>query len=272
MASSLEGSSLSGKLSLDEGGLRCLTDDGGVYLPFDLVADVEVRTHLLRATSLVLVGTHGERREIHVEGQVATVAQRAILEALIGRRIDRRASIAVLNRGSLPLVEWLRAAAGDRAGYRDGVLDLDLVLAAFEDARTAQDERAASAFVLLERAEESELTRVMAVFLERLVPPIVIVAARMARGGEALVPDDVLADACIFLGDQDRAALDEAIRTPSSTADIERVRQSLQRAGELLRARRVDEKPAPEHKLRGVMRGTHAALQPARWIGRSWGI
>jgi hypothetical protein len=211
------------EISVDDGGVRCVTARGGQYVPFASLADASVNIGAL-AVVLRLVGHDATKTTFRIASREALEVQEEILRGLAAvpkESIDESA-LAALARSDRPLRDWLaRVSASARAadGYRGPAFDVDAARACLNDVVAHADLRAACAHALLATAQEDALAAVARAFVLRALPPLVVIAARLGRGGAALVPDGMLDDALRVLSPDDVASARAAISAPITHED-----------------------------------------------------
>jgi hypothetical protein len=244
-------------VSIDDGGVRCVGPDSGQYVAFATLADAAVEFHVLGVTLLRLVGRDGSRTTVRIPKSEALEAQADILQRIAtSPEAETNAALgeAALARGNRPLTQWLEAVARwatSGAGYRNAALDPATATATLRDPRVAQDIRAACVHAMLSTCDEEELTAVARTFVERALPPLVVVAARLGRGGAALVPDAMVEDVLPLLSPEDQADTRRAMTSPVTHDDeahvhevMDRVKQAVLVEANERRAQQVHKRPA----------------------------
>jgi hypothetical protein len=257
------------QITLDEGGARCVDGAARSYLPFAVMADVELETRLLRAPAVVVVLTSDERRTLFV-GEDSLEIHRGLVEHLAALRRHGPTPAPAWERAGRSLGAWLSAVGSDTEhGYRDAADRSMRALAILDDAQGNIDARAAAAHLLVRTAEAQVLLHTAKVVVGRPLPPIVFVAARL--GHAAMVDDDTFRDAMTFIDAPDRDEASEvsadqgATRSPRHDEAVAEARREL--AEEALRA-------PPGTRVPGSSRSevAGASRDISRWIGKSWGL
>ena len=196
------------QISVDEGGLRHEADGQKRYVPFSSIADVELRTRLLRDPAIVVSLTGENEHELVLfVGAAALEIHRELVGHLEARRAhENRTAPVGWRREGRPLVEWLGAAdAATDGGYRDGLPLSAVAFGIAEDADANVEDRAVAIHLLVRSAEGADLVRVAKLVTSRTLPPIVQIAARLAPGGRTFVPNDVVTEAASFVSPVDAA-------------------------------------------------------------------
>jgi hypothetical protein len=260
------------EIALDEGGVRLASKHDAAYVPWTAVADVDLESHVLSSTRLALKPASGEPVRVPLDHRIDPLAlQREIALQLAERRAASSKDLPpALGRAGRPLGEWLAPTAAGAHAYRTVDLDKELLADLLADEHAGVDARAFAAYALLASGADDDLLRATRAFVLRALPPLVVVAARFALGGAALVDDEILADAARFLPDADRQAAEQA-RTMRDADAESRVAAALERAKALaLEAMRENaSSPAAGSKLRRV---TIGGAGDVRWVGRSWAL
>jgi hypothetical protein len=253
------------EVALDEGGLRCAWRKGKAYVPFALLADARIEKRALTRAKLVLVAKSNEELRLDVGEPLAI--HRAIVTHLVQAPTESCAP-AGLARGGRALDGWLDDVArrAGEAGYREAGVDHGALAALLGNEHASLDARAAAAFVLVGGASSELLHAVARAFVEHAMPPLVLLAAWLAPGGAALVPDDVAAEAGAFLTPGD-AALAKRPRPDGDAARAPLVAAALAVA---LTAARATPR-ASQAKRRRLHVSANAGID-ARWIGRTWAL
>ena len=107
------------------------------------------------------------------------------------------------------------------------------------------------------------------------LPPLVLAAARLARGGRALVDDEVMTEIAPFLDAPDRVAVDALLAdgghdevdpqlAAALTAAKDEAIAEAQKASEATGARGA--------KWRRLQSRGPGAIDPGRWVGRTWAL
>ena len=202
-------------LAIDDGGIRVLGKDGR-YVPFSLLEDAELEISMLGVALLRLIRKDGVRETLRIRTPEALDAHAEIL-----RHIGVQATSATLpdatrvafERGHRSLDAWLASLAhwAQGEGYRSAAFDHEIAKGVLVDARAPADIRGACAFTLLSTGQEEDLAAVARAFAERALPPVVVVAARLGRGGAALVPDDMVLEAIDVLPAEDVVYVTQAL-------------------------------------------------------------
>jgi len=253
------------EVSVDEGGLRCEWASRSAYVPLDAIVDVDVERTFFGGARLVVAAKDAKLR-LEVENCVAV--QGLVLLALQEARQGERLSEPRLARDGRGVEAWLRdVAAHARGTYREAPLDLVAVLSA---PHAPAEERAAAAHALLEVGDDSQLREVARVFVTHALPPIVLAAAHVARGGGALVPDDVAREMSRFLARDDAEAFDAVV--VDADADQERrVAAAFEHAkAEALERARREDPPAGNSRWRRLSSPTTGG--DTRWVGKTWAL
>ncbi len=221
---------------LDDAGLRITSREGGRYIPFAaLRRNVNVafrpfgvaflRLTLLDGSDIAVRVSRDEALTLHAD-LTAHMQHRDDAGAVVGEAVS-----TALARGARPLLAWLGGVAtwaASSGGYRTATLDHATASAALLDAHTPVELRAALAHAMLATADETELAAVARAFVLRALPPLVVVAARLGRGGAALVPDAMCEDALAFLpADADEAR--RAMAAPLTHEDEAHVHAIMER-------------------------------------------
>jgi len=264
------------RIALDEGGLRCTWGDAAAHVPWTIIADVTLEEALWGSTLLRLVDDGGEDLRIKLEHADPLDLQREMLLQIAELEASKgpRELPAPFERGERELDAWLDASRALVSGehiYRDVQIDREIVVAVLASEHAAVDARAAAAYALIATGDDHELVSAAKTFVLRALPPLVLVAARLARGGAALVDDEVLDEVTVFLPERDRVVVDRMrpIRDPQRemrlTAALERAKAEVT---EELRAAQVA--PTEGSKLRRVH--IASAGVDTRWVGRTWSL
>ncbi len=195
----------------DEGGLRCVIEDTPRYVPFARIADASLTTPVIGRSTLWLTTVEGEGIEVTVPGHVDA-------ESIVGVVLDRSrtaratAASALARRGDLAM--WIAGVAASNVAHRDGAayraqsVDTELLAQTLADISDANEARAAAAHALMSVG----LRDAVAQHVGESSPPLVIAAVRLARGGEAIVSDELLERVLPFLELRDRVVFLERRR------------------------------------------------------------
>jgi hypothetical protein len=266
-------------VGLDEGGLRCSSRRHAFYVPYDEIVDAAIDNPFIGRTVLVL---HLAREEAPLRIQLANANPFDVLGAVLVHvaRPHPSTRIPALARGDSALSEWLErvrrlATGADKGSYRDAAvcpLDLAALAAALADENASCDERAAAAHALLEIDTDETLPVVAHVLVTRAVPPMVLVASRLGRGGRAFVDEELLADLCALLPARDAAAVPALSGQAQDDSQVHRAAAAIERAKKDA-ARAFEAAAASGSRGRKLHPLTASgALDTSRWIGRSWGL
>ena len=240
-------------VTVDDGGVRCVDADGGRYVPFTTLVDVVVEFTLLGVALLRLM-TKEKVITLRVSRREALDAQIAILHqfTLPTQRADiSEATRMSLTRGGLPLCAWLSRVgewARSSAGYRSAALDPETAKAILADARADAELRAACVYGMLAAGDEEELEAVARAFAASALPPLVVLAARLGRGGAALVPDGMLDDALAVLPPADVADARNAVASPTTHENEAHIHALLERATRAAISEAEQARPHDVHK------------------------
>lgn len=244
------------RLVLDEAGVRHSLGNEHRYFPFEHIADVELRTRLLRDPVLVLLDTKSEEHVVFA-GPDALEIHKALAE----HARTRLRAPEHWPRHERPLEVWLESVRASN-GYRTSG---DLVAKALEvlaDARASVEDRAGAAHVLVRFAEGDDLVAAAKLFLTRAFPPLVVAAAVLADGGFSLTKDD----GWLYLSPADRKSVDLHRRH-----DAQRHLDAVAEARRQLRIEAPSLLPVPTH-VRAAHHAPAAYRDMTKWIGKSWGI
>jgi hypothetical protein len=262
------------EVSIDEGGIRLQTGAGRRYVRFADIADVELRTRMLRDPAVEVVLRSGEELSLFV-GASALEIHRGLVEHLASQRRPTSSAALAFGRERRSLIDWLSAVSDPTGsnGYREH---------AGGTAKLAEDEngdveaRAAAVHVLVRLEDGDGLVRVAKLLLGRALPPIVQVAARLAPAGRAFVSEGVLEAAMPFLDEADREEARSLLREPTAFGPAGRERDLDRAAAEARRqldedARtRASSQPDAHGRARTAL--AMSDRDTSRWIGRSWGL
>jgi hypothetical protein len=257
------------QVALDEGGLRCAWKTGKGYVPFEALADAQLRRSPLGPAKLVLVAKGGDELALALAEDPVAV-HREIVARLVGE--VEAPETPPLAREARALETWLddvarRAEAG---GYRDPGVDLDALAAILANEHAGAEPRAAAAFVLVGAAGGEILRAVARTFALHALPPLVLLAAWLAPGGEALVPREVVDEVKGYLSREDAALAGrqrpraDPERAPLIAAALREVTEEA-----ILAARAASATP---HAKRRRLQPHANALDGTRWVGRTWNI
>lgn len=202
--------------SFDRGGLRVrnLLTGARRYLPFSAIASIDVE----RGNAVVLKDRRGGvmMRVFH-RSPAACGKTLSELPRLAGRPLGACAALA---RGGLDLDAWLlrvRTLATQRGPYRGTDLEPEQVLEVARAEQAPLGERAAALYFLSclgQRPTEFFSS------LDEESPPLMVVVAALAPGGEELLP--LAEDLVRYLPLADRAAFDRARSVEPPSARIPR--------------------------------------------------
>ncbi len=260
-------------ISVDEGGLRQEEAGQKRYVPFASIADVELRTRLLRDPAIAVSLTGEKEHELVLfVGTAALEIHHELVAHLEARRAHEAMAVPVgWRRDGRPLVDWLvGAGAATDGGYRDALAPNAVALRVAEDADANVEDRAVAIHLLVRSAEGGDLVRVAKLLAARSMPPIVQVAARLAPGGPAFVPDHVFTEAKSFVSPVDaadpRCALDRA--GPVSEDHVAAAAQARREIAQ--EAEHAASLPPAGRAIRSTASAGDGDAN--RWIGRSWGL
>src|SRR4051812_8996798 len=124
------------RISLDEGGARCIDGKTRTYVPFASMADVELESHVLRSPSVVAVFRSGARQTLFA-GNDSLEIHRGVVEHLaMLRRHTPTPPPAGWARAGRPLRVWLAslAEADAASGYRETADPTARALSILDDA------------------------------------------------------------------------------------------------------------------------------------------
>jgi hypothetical protein len=208
------------ELALDEGGIRYFRQGRRGYIPFCTVRDISP-----------VLGVVGSRvRVVHADGvetfrlsqQIAGTG--GLLEEMLKRVRDAKAARTcpeALQRKDVAFDAWLEQldrVVDESKGYRSAALQTSELEAIARDVACDPESRAAAMYVLLSLAGAEDRDRLRGV-LGPDAPPHLLCVARLAPGGEALVPAAVEQQARSFLDDSEREAIariERAARQPGT--------------------------------------------------------
>lgn len=106
--------------------------------------------------------------------------------------------------------------------------------------------------------------------VNRAMPPIVQIAARLAPGGAAFVDDDVLAEATFFVAPVDEGELRRAIDQTPGVDERHLAAMVQAKLAIAEEARSSASSPPPGRAMRST--ASMADRDTSRWIGRSSGL
>jgi hypothetical protein len=266
-------------VALDEGGVRCTWRGGAAHVPWSGIADVSIVESLFGRPLMAIVGRAGDEMRLRLEHADPVDLHRAMLVQLAERRSRSAAGEPPESfaRDGRRLGAWLAAAASILAtphAYRAGGVDRARLEAVLADDHAGVSPRAAAAHALLASGDDDELARAAKAFVLRALPPLVLVAARLAPGGAALVDDDVFAESVAFLPADDRADATRLAERGRDAAREARVAATLERA----KAEALDELRAAQASSATASRWRRAPRELApggggeRWVGRTWSL
>jgi hypothetical protein len=265
------------EVSIDEGGVRLQAGAERRYVPFADIADVELRTRMLRDPAVEVVLRSGEQLSLFV-GASALEIHGGLVEHMAGQRRATSATARGFGRDRRSLIDWLSAVSDSAvsSGYREAAGGTASPFEVAEDENGDVEARAAAIHVLARLADGDELVRVAKLLLGRTLPPIVQVAARLAPGGWAFVSDGVLDAAMPFLDAADREEARSLLREPVPFGPAGPERDLGHAAAEARRqldedARARTSSPPDAHgRARTAL--SMSDRDTSRWIGRSWGL
>ncbi len=242
---------------LDDGGLRVTSRDGYRYIPFAELADADVDFWPMRRALLRLTARDGSTINLRVQRDEALALQSDVATHLRGTS-DAAALVgeavrSALARNAAPLAEWLANVARwamSSGGYRSATLDHATAQAALLEPRAPVELRAALVHAMLSSADEEDLAAVAKAFVLRALPPLVVVAARLGRGGAALVPDAMCEDALWMLPASERDDARRAMAAPVTHDDEARVHAIMERVKEAALAEAEAERAKKPHHAR----------------------
>lgn len=249
------------RLVLDEGGVRHTLGSERRYFDFQEIADVELRTRLLRDPILVLVDTEEEQHVVFA-GPDALEIHKVLTEHAILAAAAQRSPPQHWPRHGRPLEEWLESVSASDT-YRTSGDVARRALGVLADVNAAVEDRAAAAHLLVRFAEGEDLVAAAKLFASHALPPLVVAAAQLADGGLSLTTDDGF----LFLSSADRKSVD--LHRRAGTTRHEEAAAEARRASKLETVAR----PMPVHERRtAASHGPAAYRDMSRWIGKSWGI
>ncbi len=240
-------------VAVDDGGVRIQTKGSGRYVPFASVSDASVAFTVLNVALLRLVMRDGSRTTVRIPKRDALEVQSDILQHLAPAEGDvalgEGAAVAFARNGQT-LLDWLGSVARwaqSSGGYRSAALDHVTASATLADARVAAELRAACAHAMLSTGDEEELAAVARIVIDRALPPLVVVAVRLGRGGAALVPDRMCDEALPFLPRDDQDAAAKAMAAPLTHENEAHVHDVMERVKHTALERAIATRGA-EHK------------------------
>jgi len=198
--------SLTSKVVLDEGGLRCSYEGIDEYVPYADIDRVQSGGTRLGLGGRHLVIEAGDHRRTLRATIGASSAEEMIAE-IYRRCFAARATRERMAEERGDLATWMASVVAsrtiDRSGgfYRSCFVDVETLERTLADTTDVIQARAAAAHALLARGH----TKSVKPFVTRFSPPLVIVATRLGEGGAALVNDALIADVLPYLDVRDRA-------------------------------------------------------------------
>jgi hypothetical protein len=201
---------------LDEGGIRCLHDGVARYVPYLRILGIRVERVLLQRRLIIVDARGGVTSAELPLGVDAT----ALVVLVLERREAARATEARHRAARGDLAAWIATVSASsvthgspRAGggfYRMSSIDDATLEETLADPTDAAEARAASAHALLARGRPELVAR----RIGHATPPLVIAAARLGRGGEMIVGEELLAAVLPFLELRDRVVFAQRARVP----------------------------------------------------------
>lgn len=196
---------------IDEGGLRCVVENVPLYVPFARIRNAVLVPAMIGRPSLRVVTDDGVTTdatipssvdEASVEGLVLERSRqaRATMRAAAARRGDLATWIATVT------ASHLAHHSGD--AYRARSLDTELLEQTLANVNDEIEARAASAHALMKVGCSDIVARLVGMSS----PPMVIVAVRLAKGGDAVVTEPMLTEALPFLQLRDRVVFEQRCR------------------------------------------------------------
>jgi hypothetical protein len=262
-------------VSVDEGGVRCRWRSRAAYIPLAVIKDVSLEQGLFGGNRLVLSGIAGGAIRLDVDAANCLSIHHILIVELDERaRSPLAPSLPALARDGRAIEEWFAAIARHsvRTGYRDAGLDLAAVTAVLSDSNADVEVRAAAAYALLTHGGDEHLLAVARVFVQRALPPLVLAAAHVARGGFALVPDDVWQELLPFLPPSDAAGL-STLRIgddPDCGTALASAFECAKEEARVAAQSAQDDGAAQRSKWRRLHAGTAGA--DTRWVGKTWAL
>ena len=252
--------------AVDEGGLRCRWKKGAAYIAFHEIVDASLADSFFGPPALVL-DVAGEKRRLPIANANPFDVLGAVL-ANAGRPWPSR-RLTALARADRDLLSWLEVVRDRTAPqYREAAASVALLAGILADAAASIDDRAAAAHALLTLGGDSAVAEVARTCVTRALPPLVLVAARLAPGGAALVEDELFTDLRDYLPPADAAA---AAAAPSQTNDenAAKIRAALEQAKHEASLTFSRGDPHVSRKRAQVMAG---GVDTTRWVGKSWAL
>jgi hypothetical protein len=266
-------------VALDEGGARCLWGGGAGYVRFAEIEDVSLEDRLVGSPRLVLATAGGAIAMKIANAELLQVHGAIVrrLEEAKGHR-PARALPTAFARAGRGLAEWLAALAEAVLGakaYRDAPVENATLADVIADEHAEVDARAAGVHALVTTGEPDALHAVARTLVMHALPPLVLAAARLGRAGRALVDDEVMDEIAPFLDAADRAAVDALLVDGSHDLVDAHVAAALVSAKEeaIAEAKRASEAAGVRGtKWRRLQSRGPGAIDPGRWVGRTWAL
>lgn len=196
---------------VDEGGLRCLVEGVPHYVAFARIRQTALVPSLIGRSSLQVVTVDGLELETPVPSSVETSSlQTLVMERTRQARATMRAAAA--RRGDL--ATWIASVTASHLAHQSGdayrarSLDTEALEVILADPSAEIEARAAAAHALMKVGCGDIVARIVKI----TSPPMVLVAVRLAKGGEKVVTDAMLAEALPFLELRDRVVFDQRCR------------------------------------------------------------
>lgn len=196
---------------VDEGGLRCVVEAVPVYVPFARIQNARLVAAIIGRPTLFVAMDDGATLNTTIPASVDVASMEGVV---LERSLRAHTTIRVASARRGDLAMWIANVTASHLAHQSGdayrarSLDTESLEVTLAEVSDEIEARAAAAHALMKLGYSDIVARLVGM----TSPPMVLVAVRLATGGEKVVTDAMIAAALPFLALRDRVVFEQRCR------------------------------------------------------------